>query len=821
MLRLFHLNWRVIHLKQFDVTWKNLRMQPHEKNHPFITIIIIICVAIPVSIQLGFETIGCFKDTSNRAIQPLEGKDSILDGSYSARKNAIAKCARAAMRKGYKLFAVQNGGWCAASATADQTFDKYGRSAACGSDGEGGPWANQVYVIKGFETIGCFKDTSNRAIQPLEGKDSILDGSYGARKNAIAKCAVAAMRKGYKMFAVQNGGWCAASATADQTFDNYGTSAACGSDGEGGPGANQVYVIKGFETIGCFKDTSNRAIQPLEGKDSILDGSYGARKNAIAKCAVAAMRKGYKMFAVQNGGWCAASATADQTFDNYGTSAACGSDGEGGPLANQVYVIKGFETIGCFKDTSNRAIQPLEGKDSILDGSYGARKNAIAKCAVAAMRKGYKMFAVQNGGWCAASATADQTFDNYGTSAACGSDGEGGPLANQVYVIKGFETIGCFKDTSNRAIQPLEGKDSILDGSYGARKNAIAKCAVAAMRKGYKMFAVQNGGWCAASATADQTFDNYGTSAACGSDGEGGPLANQVYVIKGFETIGCFKDTSNRAIQPLEGKDSILDGSYGARKNAIAKCAVAAMRKGYKMFAVQNGGWCAASATAYQTFDSYGTSAACGSDGEGGPWANQVYVIKGFETIGCFKDTSNRAIQPLEEKDSILDGSYGARKNAIAKCAMAAMRKGYKMFAVQNGGWCAASATADQTFDNYGTSAACGSDGEGGPLANQVYVIKGFETIGCFKDTSNRAIQPLEGKDSILDGSYGARKNAIAKCAVAAMRKGYRMFAVQNGGWCAASATADQTFHKYGRSAACGYDGEGGPWANQVYAIKC
>ena len=47
------------------------------------------------------------------------------------------------------MFAVQNGGWCAASATADQTFDKQGTSAACGSDGEGGPWANEVYVIKG------------------------------------------------------------------------------------------------------------------------------------------------------------------------------------------------------------------------------------------------------------------------------------------------------------------------------------------------------------------------------------------------------------------------------------------------------------------------------------------------------------------------------------------------------------------------------------------------------------------------------------------------------------------------------------------------
>ena len=47
------------------------------------------------------------------------------------------------------MFAVQNGGWCAASATAAKTFDKYGKSTACKDDGEGGPWGNQVYVING------------------------------------------------------------------------------------------------------------------------------------------------------------------------------------------------------------------------------------------------------------------------------------------------------------------------------------------------------------------------------------------------------------------------------------------------------------------------------------------------------------------------------------------------------------------------------------------------------------------------------------------------------------------------------------------------
>ena len=92
---------------------------------------------------------GCYKDTSNHAIQIIEGKDSILDGSYKSRRSSIAKCAVPAMRAGNSMFAVQDGGQCAASTTALQTFDKYGKSTACKADGKGGPSANQVYLIKG------------------------------------------------------------------------------------------------------------------------------------------------------------------------------------------------------------------------------------------------------------------------------------------------------------------------------------------------------------------------------------------------------------------------------------------------------------------------------------------------------------------------------------------------------------------------------------------------------------------------------------------------------------------------------------------------
>ena len=88
---------------------------------------------------------GCWKDTSNRAIQPLEGLDPVLDGHYRTRSNAVEKCAGAAKKRGYKIFAIQNGGWCASSQDGEFTYNKYGVSYGCRGDGKGGSWSNRVY----------------------------------------------------------------------------------------------------------------------------------------------------------------------------------------------------------------------------------------------------------------------------------------------------------------------------------------------------------------------------------------------------------------------------------------------------------------------------------------------------------------------------------------------------------------------------------------------------------------------------------------------------------------------------------------------------
>ena len=94
------------------------------------------------------QRVGCFKDTSRRAIPQLDGKSILLRGSYRHRKFARRKCALEAARRGYKFMAIQHGGWCASGPRAHRTFARYGRSNRC-RNGKGGPWANDVYRISG------------------------------------------------------------------------------------------------------------------------------------------------------------------------------------------------------------------------------------------------------------------------------------------------------------------------------------------------------------------------------------------------------------------------------------------------------------------------------------------------------------------------------------------------------------------------------------------------------------------------------------------------------------------------------------------------
>jgi len=92
----------------------------------------------------GFFSGGCWTDKGGARAIPNMDK-YVGGGDYQKRKDAINKCYKMAAKKGLRIFAVQNGGWCAAgnSLTAAK---KYGKSKLC-KGGKGGPGANDVYLI--------------------------------------------------------------------------------------------------------------------------------------------------------------------------------------------------------------------------------------------------------------------------------------------------------------------------------------------------------------------------------------------------------------------------------------------------------------------------------------------------------------------------------------------------------------------------------------------------------------------------------------------------------------------------------------------------
>ena len=86
----------------------------------------------------------------------LEGKDrDVLDGDYKLRTDAIEKCALEAMKRRYAVFAIHDGGSCLGSTIVPPTFNKFGISQDCKSDGKGGPGSTNVYVSGSIQGMLC------------------------------------------------------------------------------------------------------------------------------------------------------------------------------------------------------------------------------------------------------------------------------------------------------------------------------------------------------------------------------------------------------------------------------------------------------------------------------------------------------------------------------------------------------------------------------------------------------------------------------------------------------------------------------------------
>ena len=65
------------------------------------------------------------------------------------------------------MFALQHGGWCASSRRAHLTFAKYGKSKKCRRNGKGGPWANNVYILRGMNTVEQSWGNTTKPVEDL------------------------------------------------------------------------------------------------------------------------------------------------------------------------------------------------------------------------------------------------------------------------------------------------------------------------------------------------------------------------------------------------------------------------------------------------------------------------------------------------------------------------------------------------------------------------------------------------------------------------------------------------------------------------------
>ena len=94
---------------------------------------------------LALQPMGCWKDRDKlRILEDLEVK--FLSDNYKNRSHPISQCYQTSSKMGNKYFAIQDGGMCLGSYTADFHYKEFGNSTEC-SEGKGGGCANSVYQI--------------------------------------------------------------------------------------------------------------------------------------------------------------------------------------------------------------------------------------------------------------------------------------------------------------------------------------------------------------------------------------------------------------------------------------------------------------------------------------------------------------------------------------------------------------------------------------------------------------------------------------------------------------------------------------------------
>ena len=100
-----------------------------------------------------------------------------------------------------------------------------------------------------------------------------------------------------------------------------------------------------------------------------------------------------------------------------------------------------------------------------------------------------------------------------------------------------------------------------------------------------------------------------------------------------------------------------------------------------------------------------------------------------------------------------------------------------------------------------------------------LFTLSGHKSVGCYESPGTSGLtHDMTGSDPILNGIYPAEPGSfISMCAVAVIRAGYRLFAVENNDTCSAIATTPQKIKILEESKKCGLEHTN---AFQFYTIK-
>jgi hypothetical protein len=136
----------------------------------------------------GSKTVkkGCFADGGSGDDGKKDGNKRAIPEMVSSGKGCgaagIAACEQAAIAKGYNTFGVQwPQGSCQCFIGNNAKYDEFGKSTKCNDKGEGGVWANEVYVIEEGENRVGKKATFNEMIETNYAVAQIVGGKMDVK----------------------------------------------------------------------------------------------------------------------------------------------------------------------------------------------------------------------------------------------------------------------------------------------------------------------------------------------------------------------------------------------------------------------------------------------------------------------------------------------------------------------------------------------------------------------------------------------------------------------------------------------------------------